>query len=300
MILPNFLVIGAAKAGTTSLYYYLRQHPEVFMSNLKEPHFFSFEGEELNFRRAGNLLDPINETAITDLSDYYSLFKDVSTEKAVGEASPSYLHTPKAADRIKFYIPHAKLIAILRHPVDRAYSAFLGQYLNGVEKGTPYLSDFSEALNSEEQFIRENWTPIFFYKKLGFYYEQLKYYYDVFPKSQIHICLNEDLQKYPLKTLQQIYHHIEVDPSFVPDTSMKAGVSGVPKNQALYRFLKQDSVKKLLKPILPKGIGQRFEKQMLNKPRMSEGVRRELLDLYHDDILKLQDLIDRDLSFWLQ
>lgn len=300
MVLPNFLIIGAAKAGTTSLYYYLKQHPEVFMSDLKEPHFFSFEGEKLNFRRAGNLADPINETAITNLNNYCDLFKDVSDHKAIGEASPSYLHTPKAADRIKFYIPEAKLIAILRHPVERAYSAFLGQYLNSIEKGMPYLSDFSEAIHSEERFIQENWTPIFFYKKLGFYYEQLKYYYNTFPSEKIHVCLNEDLQKSPLEVLQQIYQYLGVNSSFIPDTSTRAGVSGVPKNQALYRFLKQSSIKKILKPILPKGIGQRFEKQMLNKPKMSPEIRQELLDLYREDILKLQDLIHRDLSSWLK
>lgn len=300
MVLPNFLVIGAAKAGTTSLYYYLKQHPDVFMSDLKEPHFFSFEGETLTFRRAGNQPDPINESAVTTIEAYQDLFKDVSTEKAIGEASPSYLHTPKAADRIKFYIPDAKLIAILRHPVDRAYSAFLGQYLSSVEKGMPHLSDFSEAIHSEEKFMRENWTPIFFYKKLGFYYEQLKYYHELFAPEQIHVCLNEDLQKDAIKTLQAIYQHINVDSSFVPDTSVKAGVSGVPKNQALYRFFKQNSIKKFLKPLLPKGIGQSFEKYMLNKPQLSPEIRQELLNVYRDDILKLQDLIGRDLSSWLK
>lgn len=298
--IPNFLIIGAAKAGTTSLYYYLKQHPDIYMSELKEPHFFSFEGETLTFRRAGNQPDPINQTAITNWESYCALFEGVTTEKCIGEASPSYLHTPKAAEGIKARIPDAKLIAILRHPAERAYSGFLGQYLSGVEKGVPYLSDFAAAVHSEAQFERENWTPIFFYKKLGFYYEQLKYYYSLFDREQIYVCFNEDLQKQPTKTLQAIFKFLEIDETFVPDTSVKAGASGIPKNQFLYRFLKQKSMKSALKPLIPKGFGQKFEKAMLNKPKLSAEMRQELIKVYRDDILKLQDLLQKDLSAWLK
>lgn len=300
MKIPNFLIIGAAKAGTTSLYYYLKQHPDIYMSELKEPHFFSFEGETLRFRRAGNQPDPINQMAITDWASYCALFEGVTTEKRIGEASPSYLHTPKAAAGIKARIPDVKLIAILRHPAERAYSGFLGQYLNGVQKGVPYLSNFADAVHSEEKFERENWTPIFFYKKLGFYYEQLQHYYGLFQREQIHICFNEDLQRQPTETLRGIFRFLEIDDTFVPDTSMKAGTSGVPKNQFLYRFLKQKSVKSILKPLIPKGFGQKFEKAMLNKPKLSPDMRQELIGVYHDDILKLQDLLQKDLSAWLQ
>lgn len=300
MVLPNFLIIGAAKSGTTSLYYYLNQHPEIYMSTLKEPHFFSFEGERLSFRRAENQPDPINQKAITNLDQYAQLFNGVTTEKRIGEASPSYLHTPKAADRIKFYIPEAKLIAILRHPAERAYSAFMGQYLYGVQSGEPYLKDFSEAINSEEKFIQENWTPIFFYKKLGFYYEQLSYYYQLFPKDQIHICLNEDLQRNSQKILENIFQYLEVDEQFIPNTSQVVGASGVPKNKFLYRLAKKSMIKSILKPLMPAGIGQRLEKNMLSKPKMSPETRRKLVDLYRDDVLKLQDLIQRDLSHWLR
>lgn len=298
--IPNFLIVGAAKSGTTSLYYYLKQHPDIYMSKLKEPHFFSFEDETLTFRRAGNQPDPINQSAVTDWASYCALFEAATTEQRIGEASPSYLHTPKAANGIKARLPEAKLIAILRHPAERAYSGFLGQYLNGIEKGVPYLSDFADAVHSEERFEHENWTPIFFYKKLGFYYEQLKYYYSLFDRDQIHVCLNEDLQKQPTETLQEIFSFLEIDNSFVPDTSVRAGASGVPKNQFLYRFLKQKSVKSVLKPLIPKGFGQKFEKAMLNKPKLSPEMRQELIEVYRDDILKLQDLLQKDLSAWLR
>lgn len=298
--LPNFLIIGAAKAGTTSLYYYLKQHPDIYMSDLKEPHFFSFEGETLTFLRAGNQPDPINQMAVTDWASYCALFKGASNEPCIGEASPSYLHTPKAAERIKVRLPGVKLIAILRHPAERAYSGFLGQYLSGVEKGVPYLSDFADAVHSEAKFEQENWTPIFFYKKLGFYYEQLKYYYSLFDREQIHVCLNEDLQKQPTETLQQIFRFLGIDASFVPDTSVRAGASGIPKNKIIYRFLKKKSVKSVLKPLIPQGLGQRFENTMLNKPKLSLEMRQELIEVYRDDILNLQKLLQKDLSAWLK
>lgn len=300
MTTPNFLILGAAKSGTTSLYYYLRQHPDIYMCRMKEPHFFSFEGETLTFRRPENQPDPLNQSAVTDWESYCALFDGATTEQRIGEASPSYLHTPKAANGIKARIPGAKLIAILRHPAERAYSGFLGQYLKGIENGTPYLTDFEAALQSEAQFERENWTPVFLYKKLGFYYEQLKYYYDLFNPEQIHVCLNHDMKTQPIETLQSIFRFLEIDDHFVPNTSVRAGASGVPKNPLLYRFLKSNAVKSVFKPLVPKGFGQKFEKAMLNKPTLSAETRQSLIALYRDDILKLQDLIHRDLSAWLQ
>jgi hypothetical protein len=300
MVMPNFLIIGAAKAGTTSLYYYLNQHPEIYLPPLKEPHFFSYEGEELHFKAPGDREALINQSAITKLQDYQNLFSQISTEKAVGEASPSYLYVPKAAERIKFYIPDAKLIAILRHPVDRAYSAFLHQYRASVAQGFAGLSDFAQALEEEETFIRDNWMPLYHFKNGGFYCAQLKHYYTFFHPDQIKIYLYEDLTKNSAGMLQDIFRFLEVDDSFSPDVSVKANISGVPRNNVLYKLFKNNAIKSLLKPFLPKGIGQMFDQYMLSKPKLSPEVRQLLIDAYREDILKLQDLIQRDLSKWLQ
>ena len=123
MCLPNFIIIGAEKAGTTALWQFLRQHPQVYMSAVKEPQFFGYEGREVSFQGPG----PVVKEAlpICDLEEYKSLFKGTESYKAVGEASPSYLYNSQAPERIRHYVPQAKLIAILRNPVDRAYSRFL-------------------------------------------------------------------------------------------------------------------------------------------------------------------------------
>ena len=113
MTMPNFLIVGAQKAGTTSLHYYLKQHPQIYMSLRKEPHFF--EGMHWDFYRPGRIMLPV-----TDLADYQALFEGVTDEKAIGEASASYLYSPKAPTLIKRSIPDARLIAILRNPADRS------------------------------------------------------------------------------------------------------------------------------------------------------------------------------------
>src|SRR5206468_5150499 len=123
LMLPNFIVIGAAKAGTTALYWYLAEHPAVFMSRVKETNYFAFglDGE-------GRLLygDPeVHRFPVRSLSEYEHLFANAADAAAVGEASPIYLECPQAAARIRTLLPGARIICSLRHPVDRAYSNYL-------------------------------------------------------------------------------------------------------------------------------------------------------------------------------
>ncbi|NEO53881.1 MAG: sulfotransferase [Okeania sp. SIO3B5] len=149
MSMPNFLMIGAPKAGTTSLYEYLKQHPQVYLSEIKEPHFFSFEGRTQGFN------DPSRANFIrkkvTKIEDYKKLFEEVKDEVAIGEASTSYIYIPEAVERIKKYVPDVKIIAILRNPADRAFS----HYLQHRKNGTEVFLDFADALK-EEQDLRKD------------------------------------------------------------------------------------------------------------------------------------------------
>ena len=140
---PNFFIIGAAKSGTTSLYHYLKQHPQIYMSPVKEPRFFAFHGETLEIDRYDQLsradLRLILADSITKPSDYLALFNGVKDEKAIGEASPLYLQIPQVAARIHQFIPHAKLLAVLRNPIDRTYSQFLMHSRNGLAPSKDFL-----------------------------------------------------------------------------------------------------------------------------------------------------------------
>lgn len=305
MTMPNFLIIGAAKAGTTSLYLYLGQHPQVYMSSIKEPHFFALEGEDLDFRGPGDREALSRMVVINNVEAYRSLFEGVSGEKAVGEASAMYLHSEKAPGRIRYYVPEARLIAILRDPVERAYSSFLHMRRDGREP----LSDFAQALEAEEGRIRDGWAPNWHYKRTGYYHEQLSRYFEVFGREQIRVYLYEDLKTDPLGMLRDVYGFLGVDDAFVPDVSMRHNVSGVPKNERLHAFLlRPHPVKTALKSFFPKKLRRRLVPGSLNalrnwnlvKPPFPEEVRRELKETYREDVLRLQDLIGRDLSSWLK
>ena len=300
MTLPNFLIIGAAKAGTTSLYKYLEQHPQIYMSAFKEPGFFAFEGEKLNFQGPGTRYR-INKWTVTDLEAYREIFAGVTNEKAIGEATPLYLYFPKACDRIKHYIPDTKLIAMLRNPVERAFS----NYVWAVQPGAEPLTNFSEALQAEAERIKNNWGPRWRYKDQGFYYAQLKPYFDTFNRDQIRVYLTEDFTANPVEVVQDIFRFLEVDESFTPDVSRKHNQSRIPRNQSWHRFLSQpNQIKSLLKPLLPVQFRQRLQtrlkKKNLHKPTLSPEIRQQLLAEYREDILKLQDLLQRDLSQWLE
>jgi hypothetical protein len=296
--MPSFLVIGAAKSGTTSLYHYLAQHPDVFMSPVKEPKFFALEGERPSFRGPGDA----EADAVTTLEDYRALFEGVNGESAVGEASPLYLYLEKAVGRIKHHVPEAKFIAVLRNPVDRAYSSFLHKVRDGRETTT----DFAEALASEERRIREGWAYGWHYKRRGFYHEQLNRYYEAFGREKVRVYLYEDLRRDPRGLLRDAYGFLGVDETFVPDLSLEHNVSGIPKNRLVHSLLRgRNPVKAALKPLLPEGLRKKLtvdlQRRNLEKaPPIPPEVRRELVEEYREDVLKLQGLIDRDLSGWLR
>ncbi|MES1024048.1 sulfotransferase [Gloeocapsa sp. BRSZ] len=296
MTMPNFIVVGAAKAGTTALYYYLKQHPQIYMSPEKEPKFFALEGDELDFRGPGDR-ENICKSAITDIETYRHLFKGVTNEIAVGEASPLYLYSPKAAERIKKYIPDAKLIAILRNPIERAYSG----YIMHVREGRETAKDFTEALQEEESRIRSNWGWGH-YVNVGFYHAQLKRYLNLFDKEQIRVYLYEDLKTNPINLIQDIFRFLGVDDTFLPDTSLKYNVAGVPKNDAIKALIKNfNSIKPAMNILLPDKLRHYLRSKVYEKPpALSQETRQKLIEVYREDILNLQDFLQRDLSKWLE
>lgn len=297
MTLPNFLIVGAAKAGTTSLYSYLDQHPQIYMSTEKEPRFFALEGETLHFQ--GPTQD-INQFSVTDLAAYQQLFEGVTDEIAIGEASTLYLHSPKALERIRYHIPKAKIVVGLRDPAERAFSS----YVHLVRDGFEPLS-FPESLSAEPERIQDNWQPLWFYQQRGFYAKQLKQYLEAFGSDNVQVYLYEDLAADSLTVAQKIYHFLGVDTAFTPNLT-RENVSGVPKNKRVQRLLTQDNfLKTMIKPLLPKSLRRKMvskvkQQNLGKKPTLLPETRRHLIELYREDILQVQDLINRDLSGWLK
>lgn len=199
MTMPNFLIIGAAKAGTTALHEYLQQHPQIYLTPTKETNFFAFEGEVINFQGPGD--EALKDFSITDLSSYQAEFAGVTKELAIGEACPSYLYFPQTAARIKQYIPDTRLIVILRNPVERAYANFL----HIVRDDRETQRDFALALQDEATRIANNWEWFWHYIQVGFYGQQLQRYYEMFAPSQIKVYLYDDLKENAIATLQDIF-----------------------------------------------------------------------------------------------
>lgn len=296
MKMPNFLIVGAAKAGTSSLYHYLNQHPQIFMSAVKEPRFFAPE------LYTEHLKDPYRSGAKEhrstpmSVAEYGALFEGVTDEVAIGEASTEYLSMPKTPERIKQYIPNAKLIIILRDPAERAFSAFCYQVRDGCERFS-----FEEALEKEEirRTEKKRW-PGWQYKRVGFYHEQIVRYLEQFERSQLKIYLYEDLKSDSASTVKDIFKFLCVEDTFIPEMT-KRNVSAIPRSRMLQNLMIKDNpLKTAIKPFMPQVLRTTLRaKNLSEKPALSAEIRQRLVKDYREDILKLQDLIQRDLSKWL-
>jgi hypothetical protein len=301
MTMPNFLVIGAVKSATTSVYHYLKQHPEIYMSPTKETSFFAIEGDDLDFNGPGFQQTYLYKCGIRDLDTYQAEFAGVTNEKAIGEASPIYLYfTPKAPQRIRHYLDRPKLIAILRHPAERAFSHFL----NNIRDRREPLTDFAAALQDEKRRLQENWGPAWHYQEIGFYSRYLREYFQRFEREQIRVYLFEDLKANPIATMQDIFRFLKVDDTFIPDFSGKYNQSYTRKSELLHDMIfTSNPLKAAVKTLVPAGVTRklatRINKQNRAKPKLSPQIRQQLVDLYREDILQLQDLLQRDLSAWL-
>jgi len=296
-LLPNFLIIGAAKAGTTSLCHYLSQHPEIYISPEKEPRFFSPEFYTRD--NSGLIRSQIRQKPMS-LEEYYQLFKDVKNEVAIGEASTEYLYYPETAQRIKNLIPKVKLIAILRDPVERAFSAYCYQLRDGCE-----TLSFERAIEEETSRLQQNWRPGWLYIRGGYYYSQLKPYFNLFSQEQMRIYLFSDFQQNPSEICQDIFDFLNVEPNFIiKDLSVK-NISEVPKSKAIANFLRQKTLpKSLTKRFLPNLIYTNTSKKVksiLFKPKvpLDKKLRKKLSLLFEKEVLSLEKEINRDLSKWL-
>lgn len=300
---PNFLVIGAAKSGTTALWHQLRQHPQIYMSPRKHTRHFAYEVEDPGFCGPASKR-PSVPYAVADADAYRALFAGVEDEAAVGEASHSYLYQPAAPERIRRYASGMKLIAMLRQPAERAFS----HYNQMIRDGREPLENFGRALEAEEARVRKNWWPDFHYARMGLYHVQLQRYFGLFDRRQIKVYLYDDFQADPLGVLRDAFEFLDVDATFGPQAMIKYNASGRPKSRFVYQALqKLRSAKPLAERALPGRYyrsllraGGHLHNRNLSKARLSSRVRRQITDdLFEEDIVKLQELIGRDLSGWL-
>jgi hypothetical protein len=298
--LPNFLVLGAAKAGTTSLWNYLHQHPQIFLAPVKEPRFFAYAEESFRFTGPGD--DKWNRDIVSHWEDYQVLFQTAGSFRAVGESSNVYLYmAAKAAPRIAARLPRAKLFAVLRQPVDRAYSHFLMMRREGREP----IADFRQALHEEERRLASGWSPDWAYMRRGLYADSIQAYLDLFPRNQIHFYLHDDFLANPLRLLAEMFAVLGVD-RFVPDLAQKHNVAAAPRSRRLAFVLhNRNPLSRLLRWFLPMSlrvsINRALRSANMTPPEpLSAEVRDQLLPMFQEDIERTAALIGRDLSPWLR
>ncbi|HYQ56865.1 MAG TPA: sulfotransferase [Draconibacterium sp.] len=294
--LPNFLIVGASKSGTSSLYQYLRQHPDIFLSEIqKEGRYFSqMKG---NYKGPGD--SGIDDTINYTLEDYKRLFASLSGEKAIGDISPEMLYFhEKSIPRIKADLGNnVKIIIILRSPIERAFSA----YLHFKRDKREHLS-FEEGLKMEKERMEKDWIWAWQYKNSGLYFEQVKAYVANF--KQVKVVLFDDFQRNSNLVLADICNFLGVESDFTFDTSYKYNVSGNPKSELMYKLETSRKSISFVKRFVPRSVVKfvrnKFtgEHQMI-KPKMDANTRIELIEFFKSDILKLQELIQMDLSRWL-
>jgi len=278
MTLPNFLIIGAAKAGTTSLYDWLRQHPDVFMPAFKEPKFFAWDG-------ASGGGGPVVQ--VTRRADYEALFAGAGGATAIGEASTLYLTHPRAPERAAAAIPAARLIASLRDPVERAFSIYqMNLRLFGANAGL----DFPAALRADPA-LRQGYHPA------------LTRWRAHFDPGQLRVILFEDLARDAPGTLAGLFGFLGVDPGFAPDVTKVANPGGLPRSRRLHRLLTDPRLRALGRNLLPAAALDRLRGlrgRNLQRQALEPAARAAAVAVFRDDILKTQDLIGRDLSAWLR
>jgi Sulfotransferase family len=291
-VLPSFVIVGAAKAGTTALYWYLADHPQVFMSPVKETNFFAFGVDDADRLLYG---DPeLHRFPVRSFAAYEELFAGAGDAVAVGEASPIYLECPQSAARIREALPTARIICGLREPVDRAYSDYL-MYLRTRGRRLDPARDLTAS---------STWArPESHWMRISRYHEALTRYFDRFPSEQIHVFLFDDLKTDALGCVRDVYRSIGVDPTFAPDLDTPHNVGGMPSNRTLERILTSSTLKRVLEPLIPRraaDLARRLRTRNLQKaPPLPEELRSELAEHFRDDIEKTSALIGRSLDHWL-
>jgi hypothetical protein len=287
MALPNFLIAGAAKCGTTSLFHYLKQHPEVGMLESKEAHFF------VDFR-----------VKIKNVGEYEALFYPFRGKKAIGEAPVRALFDSEATLKIKEYLPDAKIILMLRNPAEMAHSLWGHMVRNGER-----LS-FKKALKKEAERIADptfrlrcnNWHADYYYFHRGLYYEQVKFYFDTFGRENVQVHLFDDFKVDPVEICRRIFSFLEVDPEYIPRID-RHNVGKVYRHRGLHKLLTQPpDWMQSFERNMPGFTGVRESLVKINTrsvPRLDAKLKEELLLKYRPNMEKLQELLETDLSRWL-
>lgn len=282
MTLPNFIIAGVPRAGTTSLVSYLRQHPQIFMAQ-DEPRFF-LQSTDPNDPEVYN-----GKVKAKTLAEYEAEFAGVTDEKAIGEKTPFYFYSPGAIRRIKAMLPDVRLIFSLRNPIERAYSTYwmaarMGKEMPPIEE---FLGPDSDTLVG------------------GRYYSFLCQWYQAFDPSQIKVIILDDLEQSPQVVFEDLCRFLEVDDTVVLADSTAKNASAQPTNRTLAKMVttfKGSAAFNASRALIPQDVRTQLKRYLYKTyqkpPPVDRKLTARLRPLFEDDIRELEGLLGRDLTIW--
>jgi hypothetical protein len=298
---PNFFIVGAPKCGTTALYTYLAQHPDVFMSTNKEPRFFARDLD------TGSERD--GEVFVRDLESYLALFAEANGAMRIGEATALYLFSRDAARNIRAFCPDAKIIVMLRNPVDVMYGLHGERLYNENED----IEDFQEALQAAEERRLGRRLPhggsvpsLLQYREVVRFSEQLERYFEQVGRENVHVIVFEDFVRDTEACYREVLAFLGLSDSFVPSFKV-VNPSKKLRSRTLAQLMRRPplALRSLVRAVLPPKLRLALTQSVrdLNtkrgaRPPLDPELRRSLLREYREEIERLGRLIGRDLSHW--
>jgi hypothetical protein len=301
MALPDFLIAGVPKAGTTALHAALSRHPALYLSPIKEPKFFLTDGPPPAKGGPGDALT--YREHVWQRDKYEALFDAAPAGALRGEATPLYLHDPEAMRRIRELIPDAKLIVILRDPVERAHSNWTHLWSAGLEP----VGDFVRACAEEDRRIAAGWASFWHYTALGRYGEQLEHAFSLFPREQVLVFRYRLLVDEPAAALGRISAFLGVEPGLLSEIP-RENVTAEPGRTLAHRAVSlgmraSDTIGRRLPGTAATAATRRLERFLQRGARKRQPLsweqRQAVLPQFTTDIKLLETVLGEDFSDWL-
>jgi len=292
---PTFIIAGVARCGSTSLFHYLKQHPEIGLSKIKEPKYFS--SKKIKFPHNGPGDDTVDSKIIRNKNDYYALFSELSKFDVIGEASSDcFFYHEETIPAIKNELGDVKIILCFRNPIERAFSAY-----NNLIRDSRENLPFNEALKIESSRMKDNYDWMWFYKNGGLYSKGLKAFNDAF--TNVKVVLLDEMESQPNEVLKSVFTFLEVDTNVKINVETKYSHSGKPKSKIIGTLTSRNNkvtnkLREIIINIVPRKFLEKIASRIFKKDDLSLEVRDDLAKYFKNDIEELEFLLDIKLKHW--
>lgn len=285
---PNFFIVGASKAGTTTLYEYLKKIPGIYMPSAKEPNFFAKDTIPTNH--------PLSVSCIRTKTEYLNLFKNIKNEKIFGDASNTNLIDPDAAKKIHQVSSSARILISLRDPIEQVYSAYFQLFRNGY-----VVLPFHDIIIKELENKLDYTDPFQELFRNAMYYENVKRYLEIFGSNKVKIIIFEEFIKNPQETLQEILKFLEIN-FFIKDFELENYNPYVEfRSELLQKAIKLKPIRIFARRLYFSPVSKILKKEFFvkeqPKPKMDDADRELLKKYYESDVRKLETLLGRKLPW---